>query len=401
MHSEEAEKSVLGSMIMVPAVISDAMAIIGKDDFFVSKHQAIFEAVTTRYLENKPIDPILVQGQWDGDPAYLLEICEFGCIPANTEYYAKEIRDKARYREILLATDTMAKLVNPNRDIGELLTDIQDVALGIGRDWETEDYINAVDIAGDVIASHHENDERIPTGLHNMDWLIGGMGLGELIVVAGRPGQGKSALCLNIVQRQDCRCLIISLEMSKKALVRRVLGSLAHIDMTNKKLSDEQYQDLTNAVGEVVNIFISTNAYTVPKIQALIKRVKPELLVVDHVGLMSGRGTKKIEIVTEISRKLKLLAVQENIPVILISQLNRQVENRESKKPRLSDLRDSGALEQDADMVWMLYRAKYYDPKLDDNTAQVRIAKNRRGRLGTAELVFLEDYVSFEDAARI
>ena len=401
MWSKPAEAAVLGSMMRDNTCIPEVMAVIGEDDFFLPLHREIYHKIMTEYLANRPVDQTLLDGK-TCDAKYLDEIAIEGYSPSIVEYYAKEVKRKARYRQVLLAVDQIKKMLDPNADVGEMITKIQGVILDVGNDWDSGSCVKAMDVAGRVIGDLHKGEVFIPTGFINIDAIIKGFKKGELIVLAGRPGTGKSALILNIIQRLAYRSLIITLEMKDSELVMRALGSAAEVDLSSKDIDEDAYARLWGAAYEMGNWRIDDSAYTVDAQQALIRRWKPDVVVIDHVGLMSGPGRSKLEMVTEISRRMKQMAKAEDVVIVLLSQLNRQVEGRESRIPTMSDLRDSGALEQDADMVWLLSRKNYYDKLAPgdpdyDPEVRLRIEKFRRGRPGIAELLFDERYVRFVD----
>ena len=399
MWSKPAEAAVLGSMMRDNTCIPKVMAVIGEDDFFLPMHREIYHKIMIEYLANRPVDQTLLDGK-TCDAKYLDEIAIEGYSPSIVEYYAKEVREKCRYRELVLVSDKIGKALDPNKTTDELTGEIQELALSVGSDWDSEHYIKAKDRVIGVIDNLHKHDVGLPTGFNAIDSFIGGMKPGQLIVIGARPSVGKTSLGMNILQNLDCRTLLISLETSYDALVRRYLGSKARVNMNHVEPND--YEKLTNAACEMGDMHFSVTARTVPAVRALSKQLKPKLIMIDHLHLMHGEGESENVRVGSVSNGLRELAVMDDIPVVALAQLNRDCTKRDSKIPSTADLRGSGTIEQDADIIMFLHRDAQFSDDRDsgDRSAVLKMAKNRDGPTGLTPMWFDKEYTLFSDVVK-
>lgn len=421
-----AEAAVLGSMLIDPDCIPKARGIITADDFYIPAHQFIFEAMESLHDDNKPIDAVLLRDELVkcehlediGGVEYIAKILDSVPSSANVAYYAGVVKDRRRYRDLVESINAMNKILQePDLNVGEQAQQIQQIAFGIEQERAGDGCYDVKDYATAVAGAMQDKQERISSGFNEIDRLIGGFTPGELIIVAGRPSMGKSALALDFAlnaAHAGRKVIFFTLEMAYQALIKRAICSLGRVNMQDVKAepSQETLNKLQEAALELEGLPLILNERgTTPEKQiALIKSQNKardvDLVVVDYIQLMnSGRKAEsRQQEITTISRKLKLAAVAENVPVIALSQLNREVESRTSHRPKMSDLRESGALEQDADVVMLIHREDYYrrneqpDMKDRDGSTEVIIAKQRNGPTGIAQLVFLDEYICFGDA---
>jgi len=401
--SKEAEAATLGSMIIDPKCIGQILPVIDAKSFFLEEHQTIFGALISLYLDNVAIDAIILRTKLKqlneldkvGGVEYIGKLMDSVASSANAIYYADVVRDRKHYRDINRAIEKIRKVPDEPIEVSEMVEKIQSLALGMEQ-TQPQEYLTFEDDAERIENEQDGGASYIPTGIRNIDNIISGFGRGELIIVAGRPESGKSALSLQIamnISRRGLAIVFFTLEMPGRSLIQRALRQESASSL--KKL----------------DIILYGNADTPSKQAAFIKLRKQthkvDVIVVDYLQLMNagGKSENRVQEITSISRNLKLAAVAEDIPIIALSQLNREVTNRENHRPRLSDLRESGAIEQDADIVMLLHREDVYrrveNPGAEqDGRVEVIIAKSRRGRkgrTGIAELVFIDEQVKFEN----
>lgn len=403
--SIEAEAGVLGSMILDSACIGEILPILDGDSFFKPEHQTIYNALITLYVGNCPIDAIALRTELKatnqletvGGVEYIKKILDSVPSSANAKYYAGVVRDRQKYRDLISAVERMKKVFDEPLGVDEQIQEIQNVALGFEKSKPSIEYFTLAEHVEKIAAGSQEQKAVIKTGFRNIDNIIGGVAAGELIIIAGRPSMGKSALALQFalgMARDGLSILFFTLEMTHRALIERAL-------------KNEQASELKQ-----LDVVLHESGKTPEKQIAFIKTRKQthkvDVVFVDYLQLMSAgrKSENRVQEITTISRKLKLAAVSEGVPIIALSQLNRQVESRDKHRPRLSDLRESGAIEQDADVVLLLNREDYYrhneDPNApQDGNTELIIAKNRRGPTGIAQLVFLDEYVQFGDKAHV
>jgi len=429
LYSLEAEAAVLGSMIIDAHCIAKVLPMLPRSDsFFLPEHRVIYEALVKLYIEERPIDAISLRdelktegqlaglkGDDESSVHYIAKLMESVPSSANAVYYAKIVREKEKEREVWSAVEQIRNVVNEPGMVDEKIQAIQDIGLSLETIKSGPDYVEAGKIGLEVVAAMQDSrDEAIPTGFRDLDRLIHGFYPGEFVLIAGRPAMGKSGLLLDLalnITKGAKAVLVFSLEMTERALVGRAVCNLAAIDVTriqSGEADDFDFAELRNAATELQkrNIILSSIGYTPEQVAGLVHRLKQThnigIAFVDYLQLMTaGKAESRQQEVTIISRKLKSIALRENIPLVVLSQLNRQVDARDDHRPRMSDLRESGSLEQDADLVLFVYREDYYRKDEPDfkptGIAEIIVSKNRRGRVGKAKLVFVHDYVRFSN----
>jgi len=421
-----AEQSLLGSIMIDPNSLNEVADLIKAEDFYISEHTQIYLAMHELFLTSSEIDVVTLidmlvrKGIYDksGGEDYLKTLCEIVPSALNVKDYAKIVKEKSVLRQLIAVCGEITETAYSEQ---EEVTHILDAAenkifaIAQGRDTKTFRHIREVlvDVHGHLRDLQENPDEvqGTKTGFSGLDKMLVGMGNSDLILVGARPGMGKTSFVLNIgtnvaLQTKKTVC-IFSLEMSCEQLVSRVLSSEAMVDsvlLRNGKLSKDDWDKLASVSAKLAGSDIlidDTPGITVTGMKAKLRRVKNlGLVVIDYLQLMQsdGKNDNRVQEVSEISRGLKLLAKELNVPVVCCAQLSRGPESRTDKKPMLSDLRDSGAIEQDADVVMFLYRDEYY--KTDANSqdasiAEVIIQKNRHGSTGTVEMGWIGRYTKF------
>jgi replicative DNA helicase len=422
-----AEQSVIGSMLLDKNATVRAIEILHPDSFYRDAHRYIYETVLELFDRGEPVDLVTVtdalrkSGKLDGvgGSVYVADLLNSVPTAANVEYYAKIVEEKATLRRLIEAgTKIVANAFEAGEDVDQILDQAEKTIFDIALKRVREGFhkIDAV-IKGvldkiDTLYDKKEAITGIPTGFSDLDRITAGFQNADLIIVAARPAVGKTALSLNIAQNVAIKykipVAVFSLEMSKDQLAQRMLCSEAEIDAQRLKsasLSDTGWKKLTRALGRLSEapIFIDDSAsITATEIRAKARRLKIErglgLVIVDYMQLMRGRlrVENRVQEISEIARSLKTLARELDVPVVAISQLSRAVEQRTDRIPRLSDLRESGEIEQTADVVMFIHREDYYNPQSDrGNIAEIIIAKQRNGPVGTIELVFRKEIAKF------
>ena len=423
--SLEAEQSVLGSVLIDPQGLDTVTGLISVDDFYLEEHRSIYSAMQGMYLKSKNIDVVTLidelvhQGVYDeaGGKEYLRLIAETVPTASNIKDYADIVRDKAIMRSLITACEDVTESAYAEEDEAQKLVELAESKIyAIAEQRENKNFVEIKDALLQVYAhlqqliTNKEETLGMQTGFSGLDRMIVGMGKSDLVLVGARPGMGKTAFALNLAvsaaKRLKKAVCIFSLEMSAEQLVTRLLSGEALVDnmkLRSGELSDDEWQRLAHASSELSETRIlidDTSGITVAAMMAKLRRVKDlGLVVVDYLGLMQSEQKRdnRVQEVTEISRNLKLMAKEFNVPVICCAQLNRGTESRTGNRPMLSDLRDSGAIEQDADIVMFLYRDEYYNKDADNpqTTAEVIIAKNRHGSTGTVNMGWLGRYTKF------
>ncbi|MFP5331221.1 MAG: replicative DNA helicase [Acidimicrobiia bacterium] len=429
-HSVESEESVLGSILLSAESANEVMDKLDADDFYVPAHQAIFRVITSLYNANRPIDAITVSEELRrtneldrvGGVAYVTRLLDIVPSAANIEYYAGIVEEHSQRRHLLRAGSFIHDLSFKLEDeISSVLDRAEQTVLAVaGR--KVGDGMSQLGGLFNPILEELESLEAmgsevtgLSTGFRDLDRKLTGLHPANLVIIAARPAMGKSALTANIamnVAMNGGSVAMFSLEMAKEEVAQRMLCSLARIDsmkLRTGKIGDAAWPRLTDAAGRLYDapIFVDDSpVVTVTDIRAKCRRLKRQhglaLIVVDYMQLMQGasRENRQQEI-AEISRSLKNLARELEVPIIAVSQLNRNLESREDKRPRLGDLRESGSLEQDADVVIFIYRDEYYNEQSDKRgIAEVAIAKHRAGSTGIVEMTFMPEFTRFSDLGR-
>ncbi len=427
--SLEAEQSLLGSILIDPSCMDNLAAVIGADDFYLPEHSEIFSAMQSMYLKSKNIDVVtlieeLVQsGTYDeaGGREYLKLVAQAVPAAVNALDYAKIVRDKAILRQLVEAGEDIAEAAYAGDDETEALLEYAEgKVFRIAEGRENKNFVHIRDALVQVydrltkLSQDPEALRGTPTGFTALDNVIVGMGDSDLVLIGARPGMGKTSFAMNIateaaIKTKKTVC-VFSLEMSAEQLANRMLSSEAQIDsykMRSGELSGDDWKAIAHAssrLSETDILIDDTPGISVTAMKSKLRRVKNlGLVLIDYLQLMQGdRHTdNRVQEVGDISRGLKLLAKELGVPVVCCAQLSRGPESRVDKRPMLSDLRDSGAIEQDADIVMFLYRDEYYkDEVVDQSVAEVIVAKNRHGSLDKVKLGWIGRYTKFTNLAR-
>lgn len=423
----EAEQSVLGAMLLDKEAISAATEFISGDDFYREVHKEIFDAIVDIYNKGEPVDLITLTEKLKtrntleavGGITFLTNLMDAVPTTYNVKYYAKIVEDKSLLRKLIKSSnETIQKSYEASEEVGEIIDNAEKGIFNISLNRSTQGFVHLKNILNanfDRIEQLYLSKGKItgvPTGFHDLDNKLSGLQKSDLILIAARPSMGKSSFMMNIVQhaavREKVTTAIFSLEMSKEQLTQRLLCSEALIDAHRLRIGDineDEWVKLARAMGPLSEapIYIDdTPSISITEMRAKSRRLKLEhdlgLIVIDYLQLMQGKGhaESRQQEISEISRSLKALAREINVPVVALSQLSRAPEMRADHRPVLSDLRESGAIEQDADVVMFLYRDEYYHPDTDKkNIGEVNIAKQRNGPTGTVELVWLGQFTKF------
>jgi len=426
----EAEQAVLGGVFQSNTMFHELVDFVDADDFYSPAHRTIFQGFIDLYNKQRPIDLVTVKdylestGTLDtiGGPVYLFELADSVVSSANALHHAKIVRDKAILRKLIDASSNIITNCYEAGDVDELLGESEKEIFNIAQAQTATNQLDSkrlLDRVFEDLTKKYENKSSItgiPTQYHDFDNMTAGLQKSDLIIMAGRPSMGKTAFALNVALRAAARAeaptVVFSLEMSMEQLMTRLLAVQGKVGLQNLRtgyLEDSDWQKLY-AAGDVLSqapLFIDdTPALSTLELQARCRRLKAEhglsLIIIDYLQLMraSGRTDSREQEISEISRTLKALAKELNVPVIALSQLNRKVEERTDKRPMMSDLRESGAIEQDADIIVFLYRDAAYNKSEDNplkNHCEIIIAKQRNGPVGKCELFFKKEYTLFEN----
>ncbi len=427
-HDVEAEQAVLGSMLTDKDAVISAIEVLKEDDFYRTDNKSIYEAIINLYNRAEPIDIITVKAELEslgkfeqvGGLEYLASLPDKVPTTANAMKYIKIVEEKSTLRNLIKTANEIIELgYDPTEDVSDIMEGAEKKIFNIMQNNDKKSYSPIKDILVDSFTQLEELYNRkqhitgVPSGFTELDYKTAGFHGSDLVLIAARPAMGKSAFALNIATNAAVRAnvpvVIFSLEMSKEQMVNRILCSEAMVD-SNKvrtgKLEEDDWTKLAGSIGPLsdAEIYIDdTPGISVMEIRAKCRKLKLEknigMVVIDYLQLVQGsnrrNGSREQEI-SEISRSLKILAKELNVPVIALSQLSRAVEQRPDHRPMLSDLRESGAIEQDADIVMFLYRDDYYNPDSEKkDIAEVIIAKHRGGSLGTVDLLWLGSYTKF------
>lgn len=428
-QNHEAEVSVLGAMLFEEQALVRAIELLKPAFFYEENHRRIFSVMQSLFEKARPVDLVTIgeeltkRGELEdvGGITFLTQLTAAVPTAAHLEHYAHIVKEKALLRGLIQnSTSIIQRCFDPASEVNRVLEDAEKMIFDVsqhrieGRFHPVRDIIRDSMEAIDKLYQQKEHVTGLPTGFQEFDVKTAGLQPSDLIIVAGRPSMGKSAfvscLCENIGIVEKRPIAFFSLEMSKEQLVQRMLCSHGRVDAQKVRtgyLSHQDWPKLTSAAGKLSEapIYIDdTPAQTVLEVRAKARRLKMqhgvELIVIDYMQLMQGvgRAESRQQEISEISRSLKALARELRVPVIAVSQLSRAVENRTGNRPQLSDLRESGAIEQDADLVVFLFREEYYNPTEENrNKAEAIIAKQRNGPIGTCEMIFLKDLTRFEN----
>ena len=427
-YSSQAEQAVIGSMLIDPRCIAEVIKKLRPDEFYVRANRDIFETIVAMFSYGQTVDPVTVLDQMkvrgvhdDNTPGYLAEIMRVTPTSANAMEYAAIVRDRALLRSIGTVADEINAMVYEGSGEADSVLEAAEskmYALREGRGTSGLKEIRYVmQNVFDAMSEAASSGSKIPglsTGLPDLDNMILGLNKSELSLIAARPGMGKTSIALNmalsVAMTQHKKVAIFSLEMSREQLVSRLLSRASLVPSQNLltgQLSEQQWRDVAAAANTLSEspILIDDNpTLTVSDMNAQCRMVKDlDLVVIDYLQLMQSAGSghswsneSRTQAVSDISRMLKIMAKQLDVPVICLSQLSRANESRQDKRPMLSDLRESGAIEQDADVVIGLYRDGYYNRECENpNLAEAIVLKNRKGQTGTVNLTWVPEYTTF------
>ena len=427
-HSIDAEKAVIGSMIMDADAVVAASEMITGDDFYQRQYGILFDAMVELYNEGKPVDVLTLQERLKmkdvpeefSSIEFISELVSSVPTSANVRHYAQTVSDDATLRRLIRVNEEIANTCYQHREsLDEIMNTTEKRIFDVLQKKSTDEYVPIKDVVLSVIdkieaaARHKGTVTGLATGFYDLDYKTSGLQPSDLILIAARPSMGKTAFVLNLAQyicvRNHVPTAIFSLEMSKDQLVNRILSMESKVDsqsMRTGTLQPADWEKLIESAGVISTaplIIDDTPGISITELRSKCRKYQHEkelgLVIIDFLQLMTG-GSRKQESrqqeISEISRSLKALAREINAPVIALSQLSRACETRPDHRPMLSDLRESGAIEQDADVVMFLYRDDYYNKDTDKkNISEVIIAKQRNGPIGTVELVWLPNYTKF------
>ena len=427
-HSPQAEQAVLGSMLIDPDCIKDVMDKLQPEDFYLRANRDIFETIYHMFIYSRPIDGVTVAGEMektgvynDNTRDYLLQLMDVTPTSANVMEYVKIVLDKSLMRQVAAAAGSITAMVQEgNGDAGDMLESAEQKVYAIRRGRSAQNMVTVSMVLQDVMnhlaeltASGGKTLPGLSTGLSAVDAKINGLNKSDLLLLAARPGMGKTSMALNVAlsaaKESGKTVAIFSLEMSREQLVTRLIASEGLVENTRLvtgNLRESDWQRIAEAASSLsrMDIRIDDNPLlTVADMNAKCRRLENlGLVVIDYLQLMTSAGGKgysgenRQQAVSDISRMLKIMAKELQVPVLCLSQLSRANEKRDDKRPMLSDLRESGAIEQDADIVLFLYRDDYYNSDSEKrNVAECIVAKNRHGETGKVELRWMPEYTAF------
>ena len=437
-HNLHAEQAVLASVLLNNELMSGVLEILRAEDFYQGAHRTLFGVMVDLYEKGRPIDQLTISAalsdrgaeQQVGGLAYLSEIVTSVPLSANVSDYARIVKEKAILRRTIAATQEIsaAAFQGPG-DLDDFLDRTEQVIFALAEEKIRPSYFSMTEMAREAmkdIEQLYERKERItgvPTGFVDLDNVTSGFQRSDMVVVAARPGMGKTSLCLNVAvnaaTRHKIPVAIFSLEMSRQQLAMRMICSEARVNFQRLRtgaLGQDEVNRLVAAVGKLSDAPIYTDdsgTLSAIELRAKARRLQKErgigMVILDYLQLMRGSNPRggtdnRVQEISEISRSLKALAKELRVPVVAISQLNRGVENRADKRPQMADLRESGAIEQDSDLILFIYREEMYSKdktaQEDKGVAEVIIGKNRNGPMRDIKLAFLSQYTRFEDLAQ-
>ena len=433
-HSVEAEQSVIGSMLMDREAIIAASEIITADDFYQHQYGVMFEAMVELFNENRPVDLITLQNRLkekDVPPEvssldFVRDIITTVPTSANVKSYANIVREKAVLRRLIKVNEDIANTCYAGKEpLETILATTEKTVFDLLQSRNSGDFVPIRQVAMNVLEKIEEASKNqgtvtgFPSGFIDLDYKTSGLQPSDFILIAARPSMGKTAFVLNLVDhiavKKGLPCMVFSLEMSKEQLVNRMLAMESNVDSQKLRtgtLSDSDWDAVVEGIGVIGNsklIIDDTPGISIMELRSRCRKMKLEyglsVVIIDYLQLMSGSGKgggdNRQQEISEISRSLKALARELSAPVIALSQLSRACETRQDHRPMLSDLRESGAIEQDADVVMFLYRDDYYNKDTDmPNIAEVIIAKQRNGPIGTVNLVWRPEFTKFANMAK-
>lgn len=433
-HSIEAEQAVLGAIFLEKEALVTVSEILTPEDFYRTSHKKIYEVMIAIGESGEPVDLITVTAElkkrkWIdevGGIAYLSDLASSVPTAANVEYHAEIVAEKAVLRRLIrTATEIATSGYQSIEPVENILSDAEKSILEISNKGHRSGFVRIADVLMETynrleyLSKSHGEITGVPSGYHDLDRMTSGFQKSDLIIVAARPSVGKTAFALNIAQNVAVRAkqsvAIFSLEMSASQLVSRMLCAESNVDanrLRTGKLEEEDWEKIIMGMGALADspIFIDdTPGITIAEIRSKLRRLHTEqnglgLVLIDYLQLITGKSRagseNRQQEISEISRQLKAIARELHVPVIALSQLSRAVEQRQDKRPMLSDIRESGSIEQDADIVAFLYRDDYYNPDTEDkNIVEIIIAKHRNGPTGKVKLAFLKEYNKFVNVA--
>ena len=427
-QSLEAEQAVLGSILIDSRCITEVVGVVKPEDFYLQQNREIYETIYTMFNFSQTIDPVTVLDKMrelgchrDDSRDYVMQLMQITPTAANAVRYANIVREKAMLRGLADASQDISQMVYTQVGTPSEILESAEKKIYALRKGERTDSLEHIGLTlhkvFDRLTELSQSDSAIPglsTGLMDLDKKINGLNKSDLLLIAARPAMGKSAFALNIglnvAKKTDKTVALFSLEMSREQLAMRLLASESFVELqklATGKLSEEEWTKLCMASAALsqTDIRIDDNpSITVAEMNAKLRRVENlGLVIIDYLQLMQGSGYGKsdgnrVNIVSDISRSLKIMAKELNVPVVCLSQLSRGPESRTDKRPMLSDLRESGAIEQDADEVLFLYRDEYYNENTEEKgVAECIVAKNRHGEVGTVKLQWVGQYQTFTD----
>ena len=428
-YSIEAEQSVLGSVLLDKDLLIMVVDVLSTDDFYAEQNAQIYDVMLTLFRKNEPIDLVTITEllknrnmlEKTGGIGYLTALATAPDFSDNILAYAKIVKDKSILRKLINAsTQTIQNCYDQTREVGEILEKAEKAVFDVAQEKDQRGLVPIENILMDSFEILQELYMRkdkltgLTTGFSDLDRKLGGLQKTDLILIAARPAMGKTAFSLNVAQnaalRGNAKVAIFNLEMSKEQLIQRMIASMAHVELTrlkNGSLDEEEWPKITQGIRMLQSARIHVDdspGITVTELRSKCRRLKVEkgldLVLIDYLQLMESEGKveSRQQEISKISRSLKILAKELECPVIALSQLSRAPEARSDHRPMLSDLRESGAIEQDADLVMFLYRDDYYNKESEQkNITEVIIAKHRHGEVGTIPLTWLGQYQLFRD----
>jgi len=431
-HSIEAERSVIGSMMMNSEAVAAAHEILTEDDFYGRQYGLLFKAMVEMYTSGVAVDLMTLKDKLDhmdampelSDINFLKELLDSVPTSANAKYYAGIVREKSVLRQLIKTSEHIANTCYSGKEeLDEILDETEKKVFSIVQNRGESEYVsidkvvlNAMERI-ETVSKIRGTVTGLPSGYTDLDYKTSGFQKSDLVIIAARPAMGKTAFELNIAEymafRKNATVAIFSLEMSKEQLVNRLLALESSVDSQKIRTGDvddgdwEKLIEGANTIAKSHMIIDDTASISISELKSKCRRYKREfdlgIVIIDYLQLMTttGRSESRQQEISEISRSLKSLARELNVPIIALSQLGRAVESRPDKRPMLSDLRESGAIEQDADMVMFLYRDDYYNKESEKKgIAEVIIAKQRNGPIGTIELAWIPKYTKFANLER-